>query len=150
MGFDFTGLGSLFDFGSKIIDKIFPDKTQAEQAKAALKLAQEQGQLQEEQAAWDNAKAQLDVNKTEAASSSIFVAGWRPAVGWACAASFAWSFVAQPFAVFWIKVANSAFDVHSLPVLDTSSMMPVLLGMLGLGGLRTFEKIRGAAPASHA
>jgi len=84
MGLDITGLGSLFDFGAKLIDKIFPDKTQAERAKAALALAQQQGQLQEEQAAWDNARAQLDVNKQEAASSSLFVAGWRPFIGWVC------------------------------------------------------------------
>ncbi len=150
MGLDISGLGSLFDFGAKIIDKIFPDKTQADQAKAALALAQQQGQLQEEQAAWDNARAQLEVNKQEAASGSLFVAGWRPFIGWVCGSAFAWSFVLQPFAAFWVKVANSGFDVRALPSLDTGAMMPVLLGMLGLGGLRTVEKIRGAAPASHA
>jgi len=150
MGIDITGLGSLFEFGAKLIDKIFPDKTQAEQAKAALALAQQQGQLQEEQAAWDNARAQLEVNKQEAASTSLFVAGWRPFIGWVCGGAFAWSFVLQPFAAFWVKVADSGFDVRALPSLDTSAMMPVLLGMLGLGGLRTVEKIRGAAPAGHA
>jgi hypothetical protein len=150
MGIDITGLGSLFEFGAKLIDKIFPDKTQAEQAKAALALAQQQGQLQEEQAAWDNARAQLEVNKQEAASTSLFVAGWRPFIGWVCGGAFAWSFVLQPFAAFWVKVADGGFDVRALPSLDTSAMMPVLLGMLGLGGLRTVEKIRGAAPAGHA
>jgi len=58
--------------------------------------------------------------------------------------------VLQPFAAFWLQVAVRNFDTHSLPTLDVSAMMPVLLGMLGLGGLRTVEKIRGAAPASHA
>jgi hypothetical protein len=85
-------------------------------------------------------QAQADVDKTEAASSSLFVAGWRPAVGWVCAAGVAWAFVFQPFAD-WILAATG----HNIitPKLDSGTLMSLLLGMLGMGGLRTYEKTQG-------
>ncbi|HET7150889.1 MAG TPA: holin family protein [Candidatus Acidoferrum sp.] len=83
-------------------------------------------------------QGQLEVNKTEAASQNVFVSGWRPFVGWVCGSAFAWAFVLQPFAAFTL----GAFGKHLvLPTLDLSNLMPVLLGMLGLGAMRTYEKI---------
>lgn len=146
MSLDIAGIGSIFDFGSKIIDKIFPDKTQADQAKAALALAQQQGELQEMQQVFDNAKAQLAVNQVEAASTSIFVAGWRPFIGWVCGAAFTYAFVLQPLMVFVATIYGH--PLKDLPALDSAGIMPVLLGMLGLGGMRSYEKVKGAAPAS--
>ena len=89
-------------------------------------------------------QGQLDTDKAEAASKSVFVAGWRPWIGWVCGSAFAWAYVLQPFCAF----ALSAFHVQvMLPTLDLSEMMPVLLGMLGLGGLRTYEKVQNAPGA---
>ena len=86
--------------------------------------------------------AQLDINKQEAAHRSVFVAGWRPFVGWCCGISLAWSYICQPIIVFVLAQTGHLVD---LPALDMSQMMPVLMGMLGLGGLRSFEKYKGVS-----
>lgn len=142
-----TGLGEVFDFGSKVIDKIFPDKTQADAAKAALAQAQLQGQLQDAAAAWDNAKQQAVVDAAEATNTSTFVSGWRPFVGWVCGSAFAWTYLGQPVGLF---LAACVGKTLTLPALDISSMMPVLLGMLGLGALRSYDKQQGSSPSTHA
>ena len=84
--------------------------------------------------------AQLEVNKVEAASSSIFVSGWRPATGWVCVLGMAGNFIVTPFANFVLALLEVQVFIPLIP-LDT--MLPVLLGMLGLGGLRTLEKAKG-------
>jgi hypothetical protein len=84
--------------------------------------------------------AQLAVDQAEAGNKAVFVAGWRPFVGWACGSAFAWGYVGQPMAAF---VLTAFGDRVTLPTLDLSGMMPVLLGMLGLGAMRTVEKIQG-------
>ena len=83
--------------------------------------------------------AQLDINKTEAAHRSVFVSGWRPFIGWACGAAMALNFIVFPLASF---VLAQTGHLVKLPTLDMSEMMPVLMGLLGLGGLRTVEKIK--------
>lgn len=92
-----------------------------------------------ERHAQELAKGQLEVNKAEAASASLFVAGWRPAVGWVCVLGMASNFVLIPIVNFILALADSAITV---PLIDTSTMMPVLLGMLGLGAMRSAEKIK--------
>jgi len=84
--------------------------------------------------------AQLEVNKVEAASSSIFVSGWRPATGWVCVLGMAGNFIVTPFANFVLALLEVQVFIPLVP-LDT--MLPVLLGLLGLGGLRTLEKAKG-------
>ena len=86
--------------------------------------------------------AQLDINKTEAAHRSIFVAGWRPFIGWSCGVALAWNYIAQPVLIFTLAQTGNLVE---LPALDMSQMMPVLMGMLGLGGLRTFEKYKAVS-----
>ena len=86
--------------------------------------------------------AQLEVNKSEAAHRSIFVAGWRPFIGWACGLALAYTYVIQPIATFVLGQTGHLVD---LPTLSMGEMMPVLMGMLGLGGLRTFEKTKGVS-----
>ncbi len=86
--------------------------------------------------------AQLDINKAEGQHRSMFVAGWRPFIGWTCGVALAYTYVLQPILVFIL--AQSGYLVQ-LPVMDLSVMMPVLLGMLGLGGLRSFEKFKGVS-----
>ena len=85
---------------------------------------------------------QIDVNKVEAGHRSIFVAGWRPFLGWVSGISVAFVYLFQPFIVMVLKIFGSDIE---LPTLDLSQLMPLILGMLGLGGLRTFEKAKGVS-----
>lgn len=88
-------------------------------------------------------KAVLELNKTEAQHSSIFVAGWRPFIGWVCGMAFLWHFLGNPAATFAFAVAGQTVPV--LPALDMAELMTVLGGLLGLGGLRSWEKNKGVA-----
>ena len=83
--------------------------------------------------------AQLDINKTEAAHRSIFVAGWRPFIGWSCGVALSWTYVVMPITQFILAQTGHLVD---LPAMNMNEMMPVLMGMLGLGGLRSFEKYK--------
>ena len=111
-----------------IISRLWPDKTEQERAQMAAALIVVQGQL--------------DANKAEAGSSSVFVAGWRPFIGWVCGAGCAWNWLGLPVALF---VAALLGHPLALKPADLSEMMPLLMGMLGMGGLRTLEKIQGVA-----
>lgn len=93
-----------------------------------------------ERHAQELAKAQLEVNKAEAAHKSLFVAGWRPAVGWVCVAGMAGNFIVIPLANFALALTGTAITI---PLVALSEMMPVLMGMLGLGAMRTAEKVKG-------
>jgi hypothetical protein len=118
---------------TSIIDKIVPDKDQA------AKLAHEIATMSEKMAN-EQVLAQLEVNKAEAASGSLFKGGWRPAIGWICGLALFWSFILQPFLVFFLLVFG--VDLPPLPEIGTADLMPILLGMLGLGGLRSYEKVQ--------
>lgn len=85
--------------------------------------------------------AQIDVNKLEA-RGNWFQSSWRPLTGWTCAASLAWTYLLQPMASFVLAQTGHLVD---LPALDMSQMMPILLGMLGLGGLRSWERTKGVS-----
>ena len=88
-------------------------------------------------------QGQLDINKEEAKHSSIFVAGARPAILWICGAGLAWNFVIKPI-MMWLSFLYG-FELDGAPDLDTGELTTILLGMLGLGGLRTYEKSIGVA-----
>ena len=103
-------------------------------------LAHEIATLAEKQA-HQAALAQVEVNKEEAKSRSVFVAGWRPFIGWTCGVALAYHFVLAPIIIFGTTVFG--VQIPELPVFDMDSLMTVLLGMLGLGGLRTYEKSKG-------
>jgi roadblock/LC7 domain-containing protein len=106
-------------------------------------------EAQKAQAEADMAKAQAAVNQTEAASTNWFVAGWRPAVGWVCALAFGFEFLILPIAQWVVQISGitTVIDGKAVPLtlfhLDLTTMMPVLLGMLGLGAYRTWEKTQG-------
>lgn len=135
-------LGGVFDIGMKLVERFFPDPKAAGEAKLELLRMQQTGELAQLAANTDLAKGQLEVNKAEAGSDSIFVAGWRPFIGWTCGAAFAYKFVLAPFIVLGLTAAGHPI---SLPVLDFTEMSTILLGMLGLGAMRTTEKIKGVA-----
>lgn len=84
-------------------------------------------------------KAQLEVNKVEAGHSSLFVSGWRPFIGWTCGLGMFGNFITIPFANFVLALA--AIDIV-IPLVPLETMMPVLMGMLGLGAMRSYEKTR--------
>ncbi len=115
-----------------LLDKFIEDKDQKH-------ILAHQIATMSERHAQELAKGQLEVNKAEAASASLFVAGWRPAVGWVCVLGMASNFVLIPMVNFILALAESTITV---PLIDTSTMMPVLLGMLGLGAMRSAEKIK--------
>jgi Holin of 3TMs, for gene-transfer release len=138
-------LAAILGIGSKLIDKFIPDPAQAEQAKLKLLEMQQSGDLAQLAAETDLAKLQIQTNVEEAKNANIFVSGWRPAVGWCCAAAFAYSYVLLPFAQFLVFTFGTTAMAEQLalaPRLELSEMMPVLLGMLGLGSLRTVEKVK--------
>lgn len=127
-------LPSILPAVTDVIGRFLPEDKEA-RAKAERQL--------EQQLATHLAKidvAQLEINKTEAAHRSTWVSGWRPFIGWSCGVALAWSYVVTPILHFGLAQAGLLVD---LPAMDMSEMMPVLMGMLGLGGLRTFEKFKG-------
>jgi hypothetical protein len=85
--------------------------------------------------------AQLEINKAEAASGSLFKGGWRPFVGWICGVALLYHFILTPLILFGVGLSGAT--IPPLPEFDMSSLMTVLMGMLGLGGLRTYEKQKG-------
>jgi len=122
-------LTAVTDLAGTVINKIWPDKTEQEKQQLAAAVMVVQGQL--------------DINKAEATNPSTFVSGWRPFIGWVCGAACAWNWIGLSVA----KFIALTFFAHAidLKAADISEMMPVLMGMLGLGGLRTFEKVKGVA-----
>ncbi len=124
---------------SELLDKIIPDPQEREKAKIELRKAERAFDLEELQLALSTDQMQADVNKEEAASPNIFVSGWRPFIGWICGIAFAYHFVIQPILAF--AIANIGGKVV-LPAFDMQTLSTVLMGMLGLGGLRTLEKIK--------
>jgi hypothetical protein len=128
-------ISAALSIGEKLIERIWPDPAQAAAAQLELYKLRHSGEL----AAM---VGQLEINKVEAASSSLFVAGWRPFIGWTCGAAFAYKFVLAPFAVLVLTAMGNPLQ---LPVLDFTEMSTILLGMLGLGAMRTAEKVKGVA-----
>ena len=116
-----------------IIGKFVQDKDQ----KAAL--AHEIATLADKQAN-EQALAQIEVNKVEAAHQSLFIAGWRPSIGWVCSLAMLLNFILIPFINLGLDFAQMGIQ---LDLIEMETMMPVLLGMLGLGGMRTAEKLKG-------
>jgi len=126
---------AVLDIGGKLIDRMWPDPAQAATAKLELIKLQQSGDLAQ-------MTGQLDINKIEAASNSTFVSGWRPACGWVCAMALLYQYLIRPLAI----AVFSAFG-HPLPVMPglDENLWQLMMAMLGMGGLRTFEKVQGVA-----
>lgn len=125
---DITGLGAVSELVGTAINRIWPDKSEAEKQQLAAAVMVVQGQM--------------DINKAEAANPSVFVSGWRPYIGWVCGIACAWNWIGLPIAKLVLAVIGHPI---ALAPADLTEMLPVLLGMLGLGGLRTWEKVKGVA-----
>lgn len=120
--------GAVAELAGTVINKIWPDKSEAEKQQLAAAVQLVQGQL--------------DINKAEAASGSVFIGGWRPAIGWVCAAALACQYIARPLLSWAGIITGHAWPM--LPGLD-ENLWQLMLGMLGMGGLRTVEKVKGVA-----
>jgi hypothetical protein len=138
MGLDITGLGAIADTATTIINKIWPDKTEQEKMEIAGFFALMQGQL--------------DINKVEAGNSSIFVAGWRPAAGWVCVTTLALTFI--PKAVIlafmwamqaWVVLHTEGGVLPPYPDVGLTDVLGLLAALLGIGGMRSFDKMQGTA-----
>jgi len=120
---------SVVGIAGKVLDKFIQDKDLKAKLQHEMDMQLHNANL-----------AQIDVNKAEAASGSIFKGGWRPFVGWVCGVAMLYHFLLQPIIVFTLSAAGITFD---LPEFDMGSLMTILMGLLGLGGLRSFEKHKG-------
>jgi hypothetical protein len=130
---DLNPIGSVFDFANSIVNKIFPDATQKQKDEAAqliLDKTQEYGLIQ----------GQIEINKIEGASESIFKSGWRPFIGWTCGVALNVQFVIAPFATWIAKLCGKTLE---FPQLDMATLMPLVVSLLGLGAYRSVEKIKG-------
>lgn len=130
MDFSLGDVGSIFtSLREAITGKKIEDP--AEQAKMMLALDQLEAKLK---------MAQMDVNKTEAQHKSIFVAGWRPFIGWISGSALAYNYIVQPLLFVWLSAAGISVE---MPQLDIGTLMMLMGGMLGFGAFRTFEKVKG-------
>lgn len=126
----------LLGVGNKLIDHFFPDANQAAAAKLELLKMQQSGDLQV-------MASQMEINKIEAQNPSLFVSGWRPFIGWVCGISLTYAAIIEPVSRFLAKVAFNYLG--EFPVIDTTLTLQILLGLLGLAGMRSWEKKEGVA-----
>lgn len=129
----------LIDPISRLLDKIIPDPEARAKAQIELLKSEREFDLKELELALRADEAQAEINKNEAQHRSLFVAGWRPFIGWVCGVAFAYHYILQPFIVFALTVQGREIK---LPDFSMEALLTVLFGMLGLGGMRTFEKVR--------
>jgi hypothetical protein len=134
-------LSGLFDLGKGLIDRLFPDPAAKAAAQLELLKMQQAGDLAQLAADTDLAKLQIQTNLAEAAGN-WFTAGWRPFIGWICGVSLCYVAIIEPVARFVAQVWFAY--TGAFPTIDTQLTMQVLLGMLGLGAMRSAEKIKGA------
>ena len=127
---------SLIPVVGKVLDRVIPDKGAAAEAKLKLLELQQSGELAQLTAETELAKGQLAINAEEAKSANLFVSGWRPSVGWVCSLALVYQFFIRPALVTFGKPA---------PDLPMGDLITILLGLLGLGTLRTVEKIKKVA-----
>ena len=127
-------LAPVLEIGKRLIDNLFPDPTQKAKAELDMMILLQTQDLQK-------VLGQLEVNAAEAASPHLFVAGWRPFVGWCCGLGFLWAAIGQ--SVFAYVAAVNGWPAP--PEVDTDVLLYVLGGMLGLGTLRSVEKVKGKA-----
>lgn len=124
----------------QIITRVWPDESQKAAALLELEKLKQAGEFKAIDAELELARQQTDVNKVEAGSVDPFTSRWRPFIGWVCGTALAWHYIGRPVAD-WIVILTGA--QAQIPAVDLGDLIVILLGMLGLGGLRTTEKIKG-------
>lgn len=132
-------IGDLIDGVKDIVSEVVVDKDKRDQVNLELAKLEDQAQARLDA----QVQGQLEVNKVEASSGSVFVAGWRPAVGWVGAAGFAYMTILQPL-LNWTSIVTGWY-AGPFPALDDTLIITVMGGMLGIGGLRSLEKIKGVS-----
>lgn len=123
----------------KVLDRVLPDQAAKDTARLEIAKLAQSGELAQLASDTQLAQGQIDINKIEAASDKLFVSGWRPAMGWVCVAIFTSNYIGVPL-LAWI---SPKLGMAPPPRLDIGEVLPVLLGMLGLGALRTVDKKNG-------
>lgn len=126
----------------KMLDKIIPDPQAKAQAQLQLIQLQQAGEFKELETDLALAQGQMETNKTEATNPSLLVSGWRPAIGWICGSGLAVQFLVSPLFTWGAALAGHPIV---FPQLDMGTLLTLLGGMLGLGSLRTVEKLKGVA-----
>lgn len=127
--FSLKGVGNIIQSVGKVADDLFTSKEEK------LKIA-----LQERELEYNLVKGQQKINKQEAQHRSVFVAGWRPFIGWVGGLALAYQFIIYPL-LNWALILFTT-DIQPPPVIDSSQLYPVILGMLGIGGMRSFDKVK--------
>lgn len=147
---DPTGIGTLADAAAKIISlfKLDPNTkaqltAQLSEGQLAYQGKELEAKIQEAHDQFQLVSGQIDVNKVEAASPNLFISGWRPFIGWICGFGLAYGIIFQPFLVFGLVALHRTFDPNNLPKLDSTTIMGLLIPLLGLGIMRTVEKVKG-------
>jgi len=135
----FDPVSALFDLGKGVIEKIWPDPTKRSQEMRLLEELKQKGDLAQLQAHVTLLQGQMSINATEAKHKSVFVAGWRPFVGWVGGFSLAYVSLFEPLMRF---IATMVGYEGEFPIIDTSLNMQVLMGMLGIAGMRSFDKLK--------
>lgn len=150
-----TPFDAIFNVAGKVIERVWPDP--AQQAEASRKLAElkQRGDLAFLDADVKLLAGQLEINKMEAQHGGLFKGGWRPFIGWTCGVALAYHFVVQPLVIavvsisaFYIGGNEAVFPTALLPKLDTPTLMSILMSMLGIGTMRTYEKRKTQASVS--
>ena len=126
----------------KVLDRAWPDPAQKAQAAIALEELRQAGEFKAIDAELERSRQQTEVNKVEAGSSDPFVSRWRPFVGWVCGTALAWHYIGRPLAD-WVLLLTGG--TTPIPEVELGDLFVVLLGLLGLGGMRSVEKIKGVA-----
>ena len=134
-------ISGLFSAAQSLIERFFPDPEKKAAAQLELLKMQQNGELAQLASETDLAKLQIQVNVEEAKSTNWFVAGWRPGIGWVCGAGLAYASLIEPFARFIAKVWFGY--TGEFPVISTDLTLQILMGLLGLGAMRSVEKIKG-------
>ena len=136
------GIDDLIGAGLKILDKVIPDPTAKAEAQLKLLQLKQAGEFKELEADLQMAQGQIDINKEEAKSPQLFVSGWRPFVGWTCGFGFFYMAVFRPISQALLVLV---WPQINFPAIETEMLFVMLANLLGFGGYRTFERVKGKA-----
>lgn len=140
---------SWMPFLDKVIEKIIPDKGARDKAKQDLAMLQANGELEAMRMESQALNAQAEINKVDAASGNWWQAGWRPAAGWICVFGMGYSYLLQPLLPWFMKITSLwlgfKVEVPTLPDIATGDLMVLMMSLLGVAGIRSFDKLKGVA-----